>query len=234
MSFDKIEKILKERRQDVSLNAWGKALHSLKNLCKRECSDYLFEFASFFSLACEIVDVNTSVSWQINSPKVSGADTAKLVWPLAPGHSDFYSYLSANINGRAVVIRPGVQANVPGHNTTIAPDISLRLWAPNSLHDQIVCMWDAKHRFNPEERITRSEIYTFAVEARSLINGANVKWWVDICAESTHKRARLLRNSSILTNGRQSTEPESILIANNVMEAYRYDTSDEAYRGANA
>lgn len=232
MSFNKISKMLNDRRQDVNLHSWGKAMHSLRNMCKRDCSDYLFEFASFFSLACEIVDANASSLWRIHSPKISENGSARLIWPLAPGHPDFYSYLSANVNGKTVVIRPGVEAKMPGHDATMAPDVSLRLTAPNSLDEQIICMWDAKHRSNPEGRIARQEIYTFAMEVTSLVDRANAAWWAGICAGSLHKRARLLRNCSILTNGRGSTEPESILKVNNVMEAYKYDTPDEAYRGA--
>ncbi len=88
-----------------------------------------------------------------------------------------------------------------------APDISFQKGSASNTptHNDVEMIWDAKYRKNPEDRITHSEVAAFIL-------------WIDLLNLKNSPKPSLQLNrlremvaNCLITNGRESTEPDGVL-----------------------
>lgn len=241
MSTSDIKDLFASLGSKSSLSRWGDKMQTLTALSKKKKSAaYLFEFHVFLSTACDVLELFPGAGWCFDGFQPGKKSPLKpvLLWPLAPGAPENFSCISGVLGKRVMKIRPGVDAKVPRHATTISPDVSLREIDDKKKKEIIVRMWDAKYRAHATHGISRSEAYSFALAAEKLGATNPSDWWASRCRKLvppptlSKESVRLLLRSGLATNAQYSTEPESLLKSSKITETRRFGFADREIRGA--
>jgi hypothetical protein len=137
-------------------------------------------------------------------------------WPRGPGRKDRYSYFDLARKSKphdGFQLCPGIKVK-DLHGIERAPDINLlRKGATDSpTHADLHAMWDAKHVDSDFKRLAGKDVFDFIVNFEELGCPATPSSW------SAAVTTQAFTSSGLLTNGRPSTEPDSLLMKRKIFE----------------
>ena len=176
--------------------------------------DYIYELYCYFDLAVVAsahFGLRVSGEFDINH---NGKRAAK--WPKKPANKKNYSYLSLRepVAGDEIFqLCPGIKVQ-DRHGKARAPDINL-LWAAapdEPSHAHAVAIWDAKYTCKIGTRLPDTAVSDFFVTYQQLGSPKPSALWTLRVKEAEW------RQSGLLTNGLESTEPDATLIEYGVSE----------------
>lgn len=173
---------------------------------------YMFELMCFFRLA---VEAHGSFAVRVEGKTSGFASRPKAHWPRSPGSKANFSYLSLRGTNNRELHQLCAGINVLDmFSKQRAPDITLLRAGTGDLptHQDIEACWDAKHTDNPKKRLPDAQVADFAVTFGSFAKPRPPSIW------QAALPSRWFKQSGLLTNGIQSTEPASFLAHHGIQE----------------
>lgn len=179
--------------------------------------DYVFELLCLYDIALAKGLLKATIVARADPDK----PTSKIArWPKKPGEMKNFSYFKLEdpkLNNLVFRLCPGINVT-DKHGKNRAQDINLLKAGTSELpkHTELLGCWDAKYVSDPLKRMSDVAVADFIYTFRSLGSPTTSDLWKSTVTIARYKK------SGLITNGENSTEPDSALVDEGIFETKKF------------